>query len=100
MRLHPRSLTPALGLLLLASCSPYPRAPETRTENVVDTLHGVAIVDPYRWLEDQEAPEVREWLDQQNAYADTIVGQVGTGQNGNRRGVETRDLVVVATYFA
>ena len=36
--------------------------PPTRVEVVTDTLHGVVIEDPYRWLEDQEAPETREWI--------------------------------------
>ncbi|MBR9702571.1 hypothetical protein GOV10_00915 [Candidatus Woesearchaeota archaeon] len=43
-------------------------APSTRIENVVDTLHGVAIEDPYRWLEDDESDEVSAWTDAQNAY--------------------------------
>jgi prolyl oligopeptidase len=44
-------------------------------EEVADTLHGVAFVDPYRWLENQEAPETRSWLAEQNAYAETVVGE-------------------------
>jgi prolyl oligopeptidase len=41
---------------------------------VVDTLHGVAIADDYRWLEDQEAPETRAWIVAQNAYTEQVVG--------------------------
>lgn len=41
---------------------------------MVDTLHGVAFRDPYRWLEDQQSAEVRDWLSAQNAYADSILG--------------------------
>src|SRR4029079_17286137 len=39
----------------------------TRSEAIVDTLHGVAVVDPYRWLEDAASPEVQRWTDQQHA---------------------------------
>lgn len=43
--------------------------PETWRSPVCDTIHGVEIIDPYRWLEDQESPETRAWIDAQNAYA-------------------------------
>jgi prolyl oligopeptidase len=39
----------------------------TRKQDVVDDLHGVAVADPYRWLEDGAAPEVQEWTGAQNA---------------------------------
>ncbi len=42
-----------------------PRFPQTRIEMVTDCLHGVEVKDPYRWLEDTAAPEVREWTAQQ-----------------------------------
>jgi prolyl oligopeptidase len=40
---------------------------KTRTENVTDVLHGVTVADPYRWLEDGDAAEVRSWDETQNA---------------------------------
>ncbi len=50
-----------------------PLPPDTRTELLVETLHGVEIADSYRWLEDQDAPETRAWIDQQNAYTDSVL---------------------------
>ena len=50
-----------------------PPPPPTEVREVVDTLHGVDVPDPYRWLEDQEAPETRAWIDAQNAYTDTVL---------------------------
>jgi prolyl oligopeptidase len=35
--------------------------PETRTVQQVDDFHGVAVEDPYRWLEDQTSAEVSAW---------------------------------------
>ncbi|MCU1237359.1 MAG: prolyl oligopeptidase [Candidatus Solibacter sp.] len=71
-------------LAVLVSCAaPWCVAqltpPRTQTEPVTDTLHGVKITDPYRWLEDQNSPATREWLAAQDkfarAYLDTIPGR-------------------------
>jgi prolyl oligopeptidase len=35
---------------------------------VKETLHGVELTDPYRWLEDQNSPQTRAWLEAQIAY--------------------------------
>jgi prolyl oligopeptidase len=42
--------------------------PATRAEAVVDTLHGVEVADPYRWLEDEKSPEVQAWMKAQDAF--------------------------------
>jgi prolyl oligopeptidase len=36
--------------------------PEARKGNEQDTLHGVVIQDPYRWMEKTDSPEVEQWL--------------------------------------
>ncbi|MEV4395273.1 prolyl oligopeptidase family serine peptidase [Nonomuraea sp. NPDC049607] len=38
---------------------PYPTA---RREDVVDILHETPVPDPYRWLEDPDNPDTKEWL--------------------------------------
>jgi prolyl oligopeptidase len=43
-----------------------PAVPPTSSAGVVDTLHGVAVSDPFRWLEDGESPDTRHWVEQQN----------------------------------
>ena len=42
--------------------------PPTRVEDVVETVHGVEVHDPYRWLEDGRTPEVRAWAGDQDAF--------------------------------
>jgi len=42
--------------------------PPTRVGADVDTLHGVKVADPYRWLEDAKAPEVAGWMAAQDAF--------------------------------
>ena len=50
--------------------------PLTRREDLTEILHGIAVVDPYRWLEDDHSPETEAWVSQQNtltnAYLDSI----------------------------
>ncbi len=53
-----------MGALLWSGVPPV----ATRKEAVVDTIHGVKVADPYRWLEDGDAPEVSAWTDAQNAF--------------------------------
>src|SRR5438445_12572555 len=62
-----------LGFLLapggcLGAQGAVPTPPPTRQDNVREVLHGVEIVDPYRWLEDQASPETRAWIEAQNRY--------------------------------
>ena len=42
--------------------------PPTQVEPVTEILHGVEVTDPYRWLEDQNSPRTRAWLEEQTAY--------------------------------
>ena len=43
--------------------------PSTRRDDTVETLHGQHVADPYRWLEDPDAPETRAWVAGQNRLA-------------------------------
>ncbi|UCC41345.1 MAG: S9 family peptidase [Candidatus Aminicenantes bacterium] len=76
-----------LGLALIftiQSCKKaeieVPAPPETNVVEVTDNLHGVDIVDPYQWLEDQESPDTRKWIDIQNEYTDSILGALAGRQ--------------------
>lgn len=44
------------------------RVPATPVEPVKEVLHGVEVVDPYRWLEDKDSPRTRQWLEEQHRY--------------------------------
>ncbi|MEU4601611.1 prolyl oligopeptidase family serine peptidase [Kribbella sp. NPDC023972] len=44
--------------------------PESRRDDVVETLHGHRIADPYRWLEDPDSPDTRDWVTRQNAFTE------------------------------
>ena len=62
-------------LLTLAAGAAFALAPPpTPRHDVVATYHGTQIHDPYRWLEDADAPAVRQWIDAQNTYTENVMG--------------------------
>ncbi len=74
--------------LVIAACSrsAAERPPETRKSIVVDTIHGVAVEDRYRWLEQQDSPEVLAWIEAQRQYAEKILGP----ENADRTAIHDR----------
>ncbi|MEB2312884.1 MAG: prolyl oligopeptidase family serine peptidase [Sorangiineae bacterium] len=61
----PAQATPAAA----APARPDYGYPATRRDDVRETLHGVTVSDPYRWLEDEKSPEVRAWMAAEDAFA-------------------------------
>ena len=43
--------------------------PTTQKVNHVDDYNGVKVADPYRWLEDDNAPATKEWVEAENKVA-------------------------------
>ena len=56
----------ALAILPVATIAAVAPPPQTPTGNTVDTLQGVKVSDPYRWLENWSDPKVQAWSDAQN----------------------------------
>ncbi|MCY3930604.1 MAG: prolyl oligopeptidase family serine peptidase [Acidobacteria bacterium] len=88
----------SLLLLGLAACGgDYPPPPETERIPFTETLHGVEFEDPYRWLEDQDSPETRAFIDRQNEYAELIVGEPPERDWARRRLSELIDTPAVGS---
>jgi prolyl oligopeptidase len=89
-------LLPLSLCLALAACSgenrvtkTSARAPATRVDPVTDTVHGVTVIDNYRWLEGDNSdrsekgrmtPEVAAWTDAQNAYTRSVLDRLAGRQ--------------------
>ncbi len=81
----------------LPSDLPATDLPATTRDDTADILHGVPIVDPYRYLEDPDAPRTREFVEAQNAVSqpylaalpgrDDLLGLVTALLTAPRRGV-------------
>src|SRR3954467_614550 len=62
-------------LVLAALLPPYPLVaqtapityPTTRTVDVSDQFGSATVADPYRWLEELNAPETAQWVAAENA---------------------------------
>ena len=72
-----------LGLVqipMMATSLSYPPSPR---HDQVDIYHGVAVPDPYRWLEDPQSAASRQWIEAQNqvtsAYLETLAGRSAIG---------------------
>jgi prolyl oligopeptidase len=50
--------------------------PDSKRVDHVDAYFGVHVADPYRWLEDENAPDTRKWIEEENTvtfgYLDRI----------------------------
>ncbi len=78
-----RRLASSLLAVALAGCATTPqtapvltRPPATEARPVTESLHGVTITDPYRWLEDPNSADTRAWIDRQNEYTDSLLNNL------------------------
>jgi prolyl oligopeptidase len=50
--------------------------PATKKVDQVDDYFGTKVADPYRWLEDDNAPEVKAWVEAENAVTFGYLGKI------------------------
>ena len=70
------ALSPLLLLAVAVPLSAQMQYPASTKGDVADVYHGTRVPDPYRWLEDQNAPATAAWVAAQNAltygYLETL----------------------------
>lgn len=52
------------------------RYPTPMRVDVIDTYHGISVADPYRWMENTDSPELKEWISAQNAATEAYLSSV------------------------
>lgn len=63
------AILPALvSSLLLAGCGGKGGPPRAPVRPVTDTYWGVKVVDDYRYMENADDPEVKTWVDAEDAF--------------------------------
>lgn len=61
------------------------RYPKTKKVNVVDNYFGVKVADPYRWLEDNNSEDTKEWIKKQNDVTFNYLKQIPYREKIRRR---------------
>jgi len=69
--------------------------PLSEQEPITEILHGVAVTDPYRWLEDQDSPRTRVWIEEQTRYAHNYLHAI-PGRELIRRRI--REFLAIETF--
>src|SRR6266702_1820009 len=72
---------------------PLPASP---TEPVTEILHGVPVMDPYRWLEVRDSPRTQKWLEEQTAYARAYLDAIPDRERIRKRVEELLAVEVVS----
>jgi prolyl oligopeptidase len=89
----------AFGSQLVFAQAQTLKPPVTRQDNFRETIHGVEIVDPYRWLEDQQSTETRQWIDAQNQYTHALLDALPSRPLIQKRLAELLRIDSVSTPF-
>ncbi|HRX29264.1 MAG TPA: prolyl oligopeptidase family serine peptidase [Saprospiraceae bacterium] len=59
--------------------------PHTKQDTIVEDYFGQKIPDPYRWLEDDNSPETKAWVVEENKVTDEYLSQIPFQENIRKR---------------
>lgn len=97
--MEPATVLLSLAFAFLQSTATPQQPPVARRVVVTDTLHGVAVPDPYRWMEDMQSPDVVAWTRAHDSHArawtagavrDSVRARIATIAGSRRFGVPQR----------
>jgi prolyl oligopeptidase len=73
MRFRPLMLAAVIAPASILAQSTAITYPATRTVDVSDRFGGATVADPYRWLEELNAPETAQWVAAENAVTNSYL---------------------------
>ncbi|MCJ7694222.1 MAG: hypothetical protein MUO40_02250, partial [Anaerolineaceae bacterium] len=53
-----------------------PDYPKTKKTDFIELLHGIEVPDPYRWMENIDSPETKEWIEAQNQLTQSYLSEI------------------------
>ncbi len=59
--------------------------PAARVDSAKDTYGSTIVADPYRWLEDQNSPETRAWIDAEQKCTESVLSSLPGRAQINKR---------------
>ncbi len=89
------------SLTTAAAAAPRIEYPKTRRGDVVETLHGVRVADPYRWLEDdiRQSKEVADWVAAENKITSAYLASIPQREPIRRRLTELWNFAQYSSPF-
>lgn len=87
MKIISLNLSLALLILFISGCESQQNKnmPKTRKDTITTNYFGTTVGDPYRWLEDGSSPEVKDWINEQNSYTDSVLSSFSEGKRLAKR---------------
>ena len=89
------AVTGTIAILAVGGATAYGQAepsadqplvyPKTKTVDVVDDYHGTKVADPYRWMEDLDSPQIKQWVETQNKVTFSYLEAIPQREQINKR---------------
>src|SRR5690606_25929874 len=65
--------------------------PAARRAEQVDDYHGTKVADPFRWLEDLDSEETRQWVEAENRVTESFLSKIASRDEIRKRLTELWD---------
>ena len=95
-------LTQFAIIFLLVNCSSQSSDfsyPDSKKDDLKETIHGYEIKDSYRWLEDFTSEDSKDWVQRQNEFTHEFIGNNKYQKSINKNLNKTWDAESISTPY-